>query len=299
MELRHLRYFVAVAEEANFTRAAARLGIGQPPLSQQIRDLETELGTLLFHRVPHGAELTDSGREFLAEARTVLSGAEHAKEVARRAHRGEIGSLSLGFTGSAAFNPLVSATIRRFRRSWPKVLLSLEEMNTFRLLDRMERGDLDAAFIRPGAQDPEGFRVLRLPPEPMLIALPAGNPLAAEGELPLTALADQPFVLFPRGVGLSLYDQIVGACRASGFDPVIGQEAPQISSVVNLVAADLGISIVPRSIAQIALDGVVYRPIVGLAPTASLALATPRGSRSTIVRNLLGLVSQAGAARDR
>ena len=293
MELRHLRYFVAVAEQANFTRAAAQLGIGQPPLSQQIRDLETELGTLLFHRVPHGAELTDSGREFLAEARAVLNGAERAKEVARRAHRGEIGRLSLGFTGSAAFNPVVSTTIRNFRRSWPKVLLSLEEMNTFRLLERLERGDLDAAFIRPGTQDPDGVRVRRFPPEPMLIALPASHPLAAESELPLIALADQPFVLFPRGVGLSLYDGIVDSCRRSGFDPVIGQEAPQISSVVNLVAADLGVSIVPRSIAQIALDGVVYRPIVGIAPVASLALATPRDGRSTIVRNLLGLIKSA------
>jgi DNA-binding transcriptional LysR family regulator len=125
----------------------------------------------------------------------------------------------------------------------------------------------------------------------MLIALPASHVLAEQAELPLTALAGQPFVLFPRGVGLSLYDQIVESCRKSGFEPFIGQEAPQISSVVNLVAADLGVSIVPRSIAQIALDGVVYRPIVGIAPTASLALATPRDSRSTIVRNLLGLLN--------
>jgi len=291
VELRHLRYFVAVAEELNFTRAAARLGIGQPPLSQQIRDLETELGILLFHRVPHGAELTEAGREFLPEARGILSGAERAKDVARRAHRGEIGRLALGFTGSAAFNPLVSSTIRNFRRSWPQVLLSLEEQNTFRLLERLVRGDLDAAFIRPAAQDPEGVRVRRLPDEPMLIALPASHPLAAETALPLTALAAEPFVLFPRGVGLSLYDQIVRSCRNSGFDPVIGQEAPQISSVVNLVAADLGVSIVPQSIAQIALDGVVYRPILGPAPTASLALATPRDSRSTLTRNLLSLLS--------
>ena len=290
MELRHLRYFVAVAEELNFTRAAARLGIGQPPLSQQIRDLETELGTQLFHRVPHGAELTESGREFLTEARLVLAGAARAQEVARRAHRGEIGRLALGFTGSAAFNSVVSSTIRNFRRSWPNVLLSLEEMNTFRLLERLAAGDLDAAFIRPGAQDPEGVRVRRLPPEPMMIALHSGHPLAAQAELPLSALAGEPFVLFPRGIGLSLYDQIVESCRQSGFEPFIGQYAPQISSVVNLVAADLGVSIVPRSIAQIALDGVVYRPIVGIAPTASLALATPRDSRSTIVRNLLGLL---------
>ncbi|MEJ1976196.1 MAG: LysR family transcriptional regulator [Acetobacteraceae bacterium] len=290
MELRHIRYFLAVAEELNFTRAAARIGIGQPPLSQQIRDLEDELGVQLFHRVPHGAALTDAGRAFLAEARGVLAGAERAKAAAQRAQRGEAGTLSLGFTGSAAFNPVVSTVIRTFRRRWPGVLLSLEEMNTMRLLDRLARGALDAAFIRPGVQDPEGVRLKRYPDEPMLIALPARHGLVSQKQLPLSALAAEPFVLFPRVVGLSLYDEVVSACRRCGFEPIAGQEAPQIAAVVNLVAAELGVSIVPASIAQIRLKGVAYRPIEGPAPVARLALACRQDARSVIVGNLFRLV---------
>lgn len=291
MELRHIRYFLAVAEERNFTRAAARLGIGQPPLSQQIRDLERELDVPLFHRLPHGAEPTEAGQAFLVEARQILAGADRAMRAAQRAHRGETGRLALGFTGSSAFNPIVSSAIRRFRRTWPDVRVHLEEMNTIRLLERMATGELDAAFIRPGDQAPADVRLKWLPDEPMLIVLPAGHPLARHDRLPLSALAGEPFVLFPRAGGLSLYDEIVAICRANGFDPAIGQEAPQISSVVNLVAAELGVSIVPAAIAQIALEGVVYRPIVEPAPVAHLALATPRGGQSMVTRNFVALLS--------
>jgi DNA-binding transcriptional LysR family regulator len=292
VELRHIRYFIAVAEELNFTRAAARVGIGQPPLSQQIRDLEDELGTPLFHRVPHGAELTEAGKAFLPEARAILLGAERARLAAQRAYRGEAGTLSLGFTSSAAFNLLVSTTIRTFRRRWPGIILSLDETNTIRLLERLGRGELDVGFIRPGVQDPQDVRLKRLPDEPMLIALPARHELASRERLPLSALAKDPFVLFPRTTGLSLYDEVVSACRACGFEPVVVQEAPQIASVVNLVAAELGVSIVPASISQIRLKGVTYRPIEGVAPIARLALAYRRGWQSPAVRNLLGLLPQ-------
>ena len=163
MELRHIRYFLAVAEEGNFTRAAARLGIGQPPLSQQIRDLETEIGAMLFHRVPHGAELTVAGTAFLPEAKASLAAAEKARLAAQSANRGETGRLSLGFTASSAFNSLVSTTIRRFRARWPEVRLSLTEMNTLGLMQKLERGELDATFMRPGLSDPDGIRLKRLP----------------------------------------------------------------------------------------------------------------------------------------
>lgn len=153
MELRHLRYFLAVAEEGNFTRAAGKLGIGQPPLSQQIRDLEREVGAALFHRVPHGAELTAAGTAFLGEAKASLAAAEKAKLAAQSANRGETGRLSLGFTASSAFNPVVSTTIRRFRARWPEVQLSLTEMNTLALMQKLERGELDATFMLWGLAD--------------------------------------------------------------------------------------------------------------------------------------------------
>ncbi|MBA5801989.1 LysR substrate-binding domain-containing protein [Rhizobium changzhiense] len=291
MELRHLRYFLAVAEEGNFTRAATKLGIGQPPLSQQIRDLEREVGAALFHRVPHGAELTAAGAAFLGEAKASLAAAEKAKLAAQSANRGESGRLSLGFTASSAFNPVVSTTIRRFRARWPEVQLSLTEMNTLALMQKLERGELDATFMRPSLDDPTGIRLRRLPDEPMVIALPASHPLTRRSKLPLAALADEPFILFPRLVGLSLYDDVVLACRKAGFELTVAQEAPQISSVVNLVAADLGVSIVPASISQIKLEGVAYRPIEGPPAVARLALAILKTHRSPVTENLISLLN--------
>jgi len=291
MELRHLRYFLAVAEEGNFTRAAARLGIGQPPLSQQIRDLETEIGAMLFHRVPHGAELTAAGAAFLPEAKASLAAAEKARLAAQSANRGETGRLSLGFTASSAFNPVVSTTIRRFQARWPDVQLSLTEMNTLGLMQKLEHGELDATFFRPGRDDPDGIRLKRLPDEPMVVALPASHALAKRKTLPLALLAKEPFILFPRLVGLSLYDDVVRACREAGFELKVAQEAPQISSVVNLVAADLGVSIVPASISQIKLAGVAYRPIEGPPAVARLALAVLRSKRSPVTENLMSLLN--------
>ncbi|KAB2664406.1 LysR family transcriptional regulator [Brucella tritici] len=290
MELRHLRYFLAVAEEGNFTRAAAKLGIGQPPLSQQIRDLENEIGVALFHRVPHGAELTAAGTAFLGEAKASLAAAEKAKLAAQGAARGETGRLALGFTASSAFNPTVSGTIRKFRARWPDVRLTLTEMNSHLLMEQLVRGEVDAAFIRPGLENPKDVRMKRLADEPMLIALPSHHPLAVHPKLPISALANEAFVLFPRIVGLSLYDDVVEACRNAGFEMIVAQEAPQMPSVVNLVAADLGVSIVPAAIAQIKLAGVTYRPIEGEPLLARLGLVSMKNNRSPLIDNLISLL---------
>lgn len=289
MELRHIRYFLAVAEAHNFTRAAEKLGIGQPPLSQQIRDLEAEVGAQLFHRVPHGAELTEAGEAFMIDARVALASAEKAKLAAQRAARGETGRLALGFTASAAFNPAVTGTIRRFRAQWPGVLLSLFEMNSKLLVEKLARGEIDAAFIRPGLEDPQEMRLKRMEDEPMLVALPANHALAASGSIRLASLADEPFVLFPRFVGLSLYDDIAKACREAGFELVVTQEAPQIPSVVNLVAAGFGVSIVPASIAKIAIEGIVFRPIDGPPLIARLGIAMLKSQRSPVALNMVAL----------
>jgi len=290
MELRHIRYFLAVAEAGNFTRAAAKLGIGQPPLSQQIRDLETEVGAVLFHRVPHGAELTAAGLAFLPEARAALAAAEAARLAAQRAARGETGRLSLGFTASSAFNPVVTRSIRSFSSRWPDVALTLSEMNSDGLMVKLMRGEIDAAFIRPGLEDPKEVRLKRLADEAMSVALPASHPLARQTKVPLAALAGEPFVLFPRTVGLSLYDDILQACRQAGFELQVTQEAPQIPSVVNLVAAGLGVSVVPASITKIAVEGVAYRPIEGPALLARLGFAVLKSQRSPITENLMSLL---------
>ena len=290
MELRHLRYFLAVAQDLNVTRAAARIGISQPPLSQQIKELEQEIGTRLFLRTPHGVELTEAGQAFRLEAERVLSGAERARTMALRASRGEMGQLRVGFTGSAAFNPVVARTIRAFRRQWPQVLLTLEEVNTTRLLEGLAQQKLDAAFIRPGLTPIDGMTLHRFPDETMQVVLPSSHPLADRSSVYLSELAGEPFVLFPRTVGLSLYDEVINACRHAGFEPRIDQVAPQISSVVNLVAAELGISIVPTSISQVQAAGVRYVPIAEEGPVARLALACREGDRTASVANFRQLV---------
>ena len=287
MELRHIRYFRAVAEERHFTRAAAKVGIGQPPLSQQIKDLEAEIGTQLFHRLAHGAELTAAGEAFLEGVKEMPALAQRATKAAQRAARGETGSLRVGFTASSAFNPVVPSAIRAFRRAYAGVELSLEEANTTRLVAGLQDGSFDVAFLRPGGAKSEAFQLRLLSEEPMMVALPARHPAAAQQEVELAILKDDPFLLFPRSIGPTLYDGIMGACREAGFEPKIGQLAPQIASIINFVAAELGVSIVPASMSQLQVSGVTYRPIAGQAPTVQLALAYRRGETSAVVRNFI------------
>jgi DNA-binding transcriptional LysR family regulator len=222
MELRHIRYFLAVAHERHFTRAAARVGIGQPPLSQQIKDLETEIGTPLFHRLAHGAELTAAGEAFLEGVREMPAIAVRAATAAQQASRGETGSLRVGFTTSAAFNPVVPAAIRAFRRAYADVGLTLEETITTRLVAGLQGESFDAVFLQPHAAGSEAFQVRLLSEEPLLVALPVGHPVTAQQEVDLATLCEETFLLFPRPFGPTLYDSIVGACRAAGFEPVIG-----------------------------------------------------------------------------
>lgn len=281
MELRHIRYFLAVAEEAHFTRAAARLGIGQPPLSQQIKDLEGEIGVQLFRRVPHGAELTDAGHAFLAGVRDMPGEAVAAVRAAQRAARGETGSIRVGFTGSAAFNPRVPAAIRRFRRLYPEVTLSLREADSNGLVRALRDGSLDAAVLRPDAIAHDGLAIHPLEEEAMIAAVPSAHPAAGPADaIALAALCDAPFILTPRALGPSLFDIAVGACRAAGFEPVLGQSAPQIASVLALVAAELGVTLVPASMRQAAIAGIRYLDLTDVRPVATLALAHRRGDPS-------------------
>ena len=287
MELRHIRYFLAVAEERHFTRAAAKVGIGQPPLSQQIKDLEAEVGAALFHRLAHGAELTEAGKAFLAGVKEMPSIAGRATMAARRASRGELGSLRVGFTSTATFNVVVPSAIRTFRRAYPEIHLTLEEANTTPLITGLREGTLDAVFLRPGTPDTAELQLRVVSEEPMVIALPKRHPAAARKEIDLATLKDDPFLLFPREVAPTIYDAVVDACRKAGFEPIIGQAAPHFISIVNLVAAELGVSIIPESMTQVRVTGIVYRQISGRVPTTRLALAYRRGETSPVVRNFI------------
>lgn len=291
--LRRLHAFVAVAEEQQMTRAAERLGMAQPPLSRLIRGLEAELGATLLRRLPRGVELTDAGQALLEEARTVLARTARIADTVRRVARGEQGRLAIGFTSSAALHPFVPAALLAFRAVQPGVRTELEEAGTMELVDAMLQGRLDAAFVRTPVESIEGLVVNHVLDEPMVVALPAGHDLVRSGAspLPLTALAGEPFVLYRRPAGPGLYDAIVTACRGAGFSPTVEQEAPRLPSTLSLVAAGLGITIVPASMEQIAMPGVAFRALQGcpgLSAPINLAFrrsgftATARRFRETV-----------------
>jgi len=280
MELRHIRYFLAVAEGRHFTRAAAKVGIGQPPLSQQIKDVEAEIGAALFRRVAHGAELTPAGEAFLAMVQEMPALAEQAKNAARRASRGEVGSLRVGFTASAAFNPVVPSAIRAFRRAHPGVALSLAEANTIPLVQGLLDGALDAAFLRPDDAGSDGLQLRHLSEERMMVVVPSA-------EIKVVMLKDEPLLVFPGAAGPTLFDTIIAAFQEAGFEPELGHSPPQIASLVTLVATGLGFSIAPASMRQVAVAGVIYRESAGVAPLARVALAIRRGESSRVVQNFV------------
>jgi DNA-binding transcriptional LysR family regulator len=296
MELRHLRYFIAVAEEGHITRAAERLGMQQPPLSQRIKAIERELDVQLFHRKARGVELTDAGRAFLDNARGVLAQLDHTFETTRRTARGEEGRISIGIVPASPFHPLVPRAIRAFREAYPLVSVRLEERLGGELLELLRNEQIDVAFIRTPHADQEGLVINRLLEEPMLVALPSAHALArsdGESSLLLKHLARETFILYgPPGGGLR--EVTMAACRAAGFSPRAVQEAPRIASTLSLVAVGLGISLVPASLRHMYVDGVVYRRLNGsVQPKAPLDLASRRSDSSAVVRHFLSLVRRA------
>jgi len=298
MELRHLRYFMAVAEEKHVTRAAERLGMQQPPLSQQIRALERELDVQLFRRLPRGVEPTAAGLAFLSDARAIVAQIDRAVATAKRTARGEQGRIAVGFTSSAPFNPFVPRVIRAYREAFPLVALMLEEGGTTELIEALRHERIDAAFVRTPLADRAGLVVQSLLEEPMVLALPRGHALArkksASKALSLTALAGETFVIYRRPSGPGLHDAIVSACNAAGFSPRIGQEAPRIGSTLNLVAAGLGISLVPESLQLMRMDGVAFRRLAGaVQPKAPLYIAARRSEASAAVRKFLEFARRA------
>jgi len=270
IELRHLRYFIAVAEELHFGRAAERLHMAQPPLSQQIRQLEAELGFQLFHRTRRKVELTEAGHVFLEEARKVLHQMNLAIQTGRQASRGEAGQLTIGFVSSAAYNVLPEV-LRHFRNQAPGVTLELQELTTDQQITRLREGRLDLGFVRLPIEDPT-FATITVLREPLVVALPAQHPLAALTQVPLGSLAPEAFILFPRPLAPGLYDQIISLCQGADFSPRVVQEAIQMQTIVSLVAAEIGIALVPQSLQNLQRTGVIYKPLLEPTPQAAIAL---------------------------
>jgi len=300
MELRHLRYFVVTAEAQHFTRAAELLGMAQPPLSQQIRQLEQEVGTPLFDRTGRGVVLNDAGHAFLVCAQDILQRAQAAVQTAQRAARGEVGELTLGFTESASFNGVVTELIRQYRQQYPDVEMTLSQGDSESLVAQLREGTIDAAFVRPpfaldgGLAFPQ-LAFTQLAEEPLVVALPLGHALARRKRLAPKDLTQERFILYSRKSGYGLSADIMAACRQHGLNPLIGQRAPQLSSAVNLVAAGMGVAVVPASLRHLRPDGVVYRPFALDWPRAVLGLAIRGNAPGGRVENLLRLAK--GASR--
>lgn len=290
LELRHLRYFAAVAEELHFGRAAARLGIAQPPLSQQIQRLERLLQVRLLERTSRRVQLTPAGEVFLAEARRVLEAAEGAVEAAQRVGRGESGTLRVAFAATVMFLAL-PRIIRTFRERFPRVHLDLREMPTGPQLAGIKTGDIDIGFVREPRPDPE-LEIMTVMTEPLRIAVNRAHPLAAKATLAVRDLMHEPFVLFPAELAPGLHAQVIGLCRAAGFTPNVVEESRELYTSVSLVEAGLGVSILPASVEKLGWKGVRYRAIPSARAETRIAAAWRKDRARPVVEAFMGVVTE-------
>jgi DNA-binding transcriptional LysR family regulator len=292
MELRHLRYFVAVAEERHFGRAAERLHIAQPPLSQQIRRLEAELGAPLLHRTTRRVELAPAGEVLLPRAREILAAVDAAAEDARRAARGEFGRLAIGFTGSATY-ALLPALADALRDALPGVVLELRgELLTPAQVSGLLDGTLDLGLLRPPVRE-HSLEVEILRREQLVAVLPKGHRLAAAAAVPLEQLEDEPFVMYPSHFRSVLHDAVEDTCAAHGFRPRVALEVSETATLVSFVAAGLGVSLVPDSVRHMTVEGAVYRPLAREAAEVELAVAWRRDDDAPVLRRALEVVRAA------
>lgn len=291
MELRYLRSFAMLAEELHFSRAARRLNLSQPPLSRQIALLEQELGTLLFRRSRRRVELTPAGHAFLARTNMLLQDLHAAAEEARRVASGEVGSLTLGMVGSAAYS-ILPAMLRAFRQRHPYVHLDFHSLTTTDQIKALLQGRIDVGLVRLPVKS-DGIATHRLTAEPFVVALPRDHPLTRQRSVSLHALADEPFVISPREEAIGYYDDVVSHCKRAGFTPRFVHEARPFSMLIGLVGAGLGIAIVPASMRHLRLDEVFYRPLREKTVRTAFALAVREGDRSPLIPQFVAIAQKA------
>lgn len=290
MELRGLRAFLAVAEELHFGRAADQVGITQPSLSQQIARLEAALGATLFERTSRRVQLTSAGAAFLPGARRAVVEAERAARAASDAASGRTGELVIGALGSA-LNGVLPPLVRAFAAQSPHVKVDIRQLDTARQLVALQDRRLDVGFVR-SAQPVPGLVLTTVTEEPLVSVIPTDHPLAARAEVPLSALADEPFVLWPRQANIGFYDEVITSCQRHGFSPHIRFEAQGAETLLGLVAAGLAISIQPQSYANLGRVGVAFRPLASPAPTTTLQVAHQQGDTAPVLHRFLTVIDE-------
>ncbi|WP_175673063.1 LysR substrate-binding domain-containing protein [Burkholderia ambifaria] len=298
-DLRQWRYFVTVADERHFGRAAERLSMTQPPLSQAIRALEDALGVALFVRTKRSVALTAVGAALLPDVRRLLASADALPPLARRLARGEAGSLSLAFVSTADYG-LLPSLLRAFGARYPQVRLQLAEATSDVQIDELVAGRIDAGLVVPPVppRHAAGLSYLPVVREPLVVAMPAAAaPDVPEDEpVHLADLAALPLVIFPRRLAPGFYDIITGCYGAAGETPHIGQEAIQMQTIVSLVSAGMGVALVPQSLRNLRRTGVVYRPLVGDAPVVETGLVWRTGDVSPVLAGFIDVVRAHGLA---
>ena len=292
LELRQLRYFVTVAEELHFGKAALRLHMTQPPLSQTIQALEQLLGAALFERSRRGVALTPAGMALLPEARRLLAQAQELPQLVQRAAAGEVGRLTLAFVSSADYSVL-PPFLRAYRAAYPQVQITLQEATSDLQLDDLLHNRIDAGLLIPPLPDKAKLDLDYLPVlnEPLVLAVPAGL-LAKKGKVALAALPRLPLIVFPRAISPALYDAILSVFRDAGITPEIGQQAIQMQTIVSLVSAGMGMALVPQSVSNLMRPGVEYRALADAGPLVETGLAWRRDNTSPVLRGFLELLNK-------
>ncbi len=289
MELRHLKYFVAVAEELHFGRAAAKVQITQPVISDQIRRLEEELRVKLFFRTKRTVQLTEPGKIFFKEAQQILERVEKAVSAVQKAERGELGSLTIGYTGPALYT-LLPEIIKAFRDRYPQVELVLKEICTNEQVEALNSGEIEVGFLHPPIEG--DFESISIMTEKMILALPEDHPLTTFTQVPISKLSDQSFILFPQQEGPYLYSRILSICQQAGFSPKVVQEVTPQPTMIGLVAAGIGVSFVSSSLQNLNRPGVVYRELDVATPELELVAAWKRDKVSPVLRKFLQIVQE-------
>ena len=292
MKLRQLEYFLTIADEGGFNRAAKRLHVAQPSLSLQIKTLEYEVGAQLFERNKRHVFLTQAGKQFQQRARAILSMADTAKLEARCAEAGELGTLDIGYSASAMFSHVLPAAIRAFRRQHPYVMLSLRDIPSIEQLHRLMERTLDLGLLRkPDIKTPDGIHISEWHRTPLVVAIQEEHPLARRSSLSLSQLKAEPFIMYPREAGTGLYWQVTDLCAHAGFRPRVVHEVLEYSTIIGMVAAGVGVAVVPAGIRSIQFEGVKYLDLSDSGAFSILYLARRSGDRNQHLATLCQMLN--------